>query len=202
MNFDSGRILQHLVQNQCKRTFVLNLTLQASFVGWQSHYGLQMRWMCLNAAFYHRNPCFFTGIYPWRHITAELKQRYITLTLNPHPPPPQPNFGQLRHFGQQEKFGQSQFFMLVHRMTLLSFQLFSKNLGNLQEFFGQMVYRPPWQKIARTSMLIKINNIKSLDGVAITHPGRWSRFTYCLRCCCCCCCYFLRFAFWLQIFEY
>ena len=157
MNFDSGRILQHLVQNQCKRTFVLNLTLQTSFVGWQSHYGLQMRWMCLNAAFYHKNPCFFTGIYPWIHITAELKQRYITLTLTPTP---QPNFGQLRHFGQQEKFGQSQFFMLVHRMTLLSFQLFSKNLGNLQEFFGQMVYRPPWQKIARTSMLIKINNIK------------------------------------------
>ena len=60
--------------------------------------------------------------------------------------------------------------MLVHRMTLLSFQLFSKNLGNLQEFFGQMVYRPPWQKIARTSMLIKINNIKSLDGVAVYPP--------------------------------
>ena len=101
--------------------------------------------------------------------------RIETKVYNPNskpPPPPQPNFGQLRHFGQQEKFGQSQFFMLVHRMTLLSFQLFSKNLGNLQEFFGQMVYRPPWQKIARTSMLIKINNIKSLDGVAITHPGR------------------------------
>ena len=33
-----------------------------------------------------------------------------------------------------------------------SFRLFCKNLGNLQEFFGQMVYRPPWQKIARTPM--------------------------------------------------
>ena len=38
-------------------------------------------------------------------------------------------------------------------MTLVSSRLFCKNLGNLQEFFGQMDYRPPWQKIARTPML-------------------------------------------------
>ena len=43
--------------------------------------------------------------------------------------------------------------MLLHRMALVSFRLFCKNLGNLQEFFGQMVYRPPWPKIARTPML-------------------------------------------------
>ena len=42
--------------------------------------------------------------------------------------------------------------MLVHGMTLLSFGLFRKNLGNLREFFGQMVHRPPWQKFARTPM--------------------------------------------------
>ena len=42
--------------------------------------------------------------------------------------------------------------MLLHRMALVSFRLFCKNLGNLHEFFGQMVYRPPWPKIARTSM--------------------------------------------------
>ena len=33
--------------------------------------------------------------------------------------------------------------LLLHRMALVSFRLFCKNLGNLQEFFGQMVYRPP-----------------------------------------------------------
>ena len=33
--------------------------------------------------------------------------------------------------------------MLLHRMALVSFRLFCKHLGNLQEFFGQMVYRPP-----------------------------------------------------------
>ena len=33
--------------------------------------------------------------------------------------------------------------MLLHHMGLVSFRLFCKNLGNLQEFFGQMVYRPP-----------------------------------------------------------
>ena len=37
-------------------------------------------------------------------------------------------------------------------MTLISFRLFRKNLGNLRDFFGQMVYRPPWQKISRTPM--------------------------------------------------
>ena len=44
--------------------------------------------------------------------------------------------------------------MLLHRMALVSFRLFCKNLGNLQEFFGQMVYRPPWPEIARTPMHI------------------------------------------------
>ena len=45
--------------------------------------------------------------------------------------------------------------MLLHRMALVSFRLFCKNLVNLQEFFGQMDYRspPPWQKIGRTPML-------------------------------------------------
>ena len=38
---------------------------------------------------------------------------------------------------------------LLRRIALVSFLLFRKNLGNLGEFFGQMVYRPPWQKIAR-----------------------------------------------------
>ena len=33
--------------------------------------------------------------------------------------------------------------MLLHRMALVSFRLFCKNLGNLQQLFGQMVYRPP-----------------------------------------------------------
>ena len=41
---------------------------------------------------------------------------------------------------------------LLHRMALVSFLLFRKNLGNLREFFGQMVYRPPGKKIARTPM--------------------------------------------------
>ena len=44
--------------------------------------------------------------------------------------------------------------MLLHRMALVSFLLCRKNLGNLREFFGQMVYRSPWQKIARKPMLL------------------------------------------------
>ena len=37
-------------------------------------------------------------------------------------------------------------------MALVPFRLFCKNLGQLPEFFGQMVYRPPWQKNSRTRM--------------------------------------------------
>ena len=45
--------------------------------------------------------------------------------------------------------------MLLRRMALVSFRLFCKNLGNLQEFFGQMVYPPPPRpKIARTPMIV------------------------------------------------
>ena len=32
--------------------------------------------------------------------------------------------------------------MLLHRMTLISFGQLRKTLGNLPEFFGQIVYRP------------------------------------------------------------
>ena len=42
-------------------------------------------------------------------------------------------------------------------MALISFRLFRKNLGNLRDFFGQMVYRPPWQKISRTPMQTEKN---------------------------------------------
>ena len=37
--------------------------------------------------------------------------------------------------------------------ALVSVRLFCKNLGNLKTFFGQMVYRPLWQKITRTPMV-------------------------------------------------
>ena len=50
--------------------------------------------------------------------------------------------------------------MLLHRMALVSVRLFRKNLGNLQEFFGQMVYCPPWQKIARTPMSTRDLNVR------------------------------------------
>ena len=38
--------------------------------------------------------------------------------------------------------------------ALVSVRLFCKNLGNLKKLFGQMVYRPPWQKIAHTPMIM------------------------------------------------
>ena len=61
--------------------------------------------------------------------------------------------------------------MLLHRMALVSVRLFCKNLGNLQEFFGQMVYRPPprpWQKIARTPM----HTVTVILAVFVPQP-RW-----------------------------
>ena len=52
---------------------------------------------------------------------------------------------------------------LLHRMALVSFLRFRKNLGNLREFFGQMVYRPPGKKIARTPM-VSVAARPSLEG--------------------------------------
>ena len=40
--------------------------------------------------------------------------------------------------------------------ALVSVQPICKNLSNLQKIFGQMVYRPPWPKIARTPMIIYV----------------------------------------------
>ena len=56
--------------------------------------------------------------------------------------------------------------ILLHHIGLVSFLLFCKNLGNLQEFFGQMVYRPPWPKIARTPML---STMKYIPRTAFGH---------------------------------
>ena len=43
--------------------------------------------------------------------------------------------------------------MLLQYGPRFSFRLFRKNLGNLRDVFGQMVFRPPWQKISRTPMV-------------------------------------------------
>ena len=53
-------------------------------------------------------------------------------------------------------------------MALISFRLFRKNLGNLRDFFGQMVYRPPWQKNSRTPMvsgMVLVDYRKAFDMV-------------------------------------
>ena len=41
--------------------------------------------------------------------------------------------------------------------ALVSVRLFCKNLGNLQKFFGQMVYRPPLAKISLYAYEYKLN---------------------------------------------
>ena len=146
MNFDSGRILQHLVQNQCKRTFVLNLTSQTSFVGWQSHHGLQMRWMCLNAAFYHKNPSCFTGIYPWIHITAQLKHRYITLTLNPPPSPPQTKFWATQTFWAAREIWAKPVFYVSASYDPPFFSTVFQKFGQLARIFWANGLPPPLAK--------------------------------------------------------
>ena len=63
---------------------------------------------------------------------------------------------------------------LLHRMALVSFLLFRKNLGKLREFFGQMVYRPPWQKIAHTPMkmnTLAINSKQETICIISTYPS-------------------------------
>ena len=51
-------------------------------------------------------------------------------------------------------------------MALVSFRLFCKNLGNLQEFFGQKDYRPPRSKncpYAYAHVAPKENSLKKID---------------------------------------
>ena len=48
--------------------------------------------------------------------------------------------------------------MLLRRPSFL-FDCFVKIWEKGQKFFGQMVYRPPWQKIARTPMLTISRNV-------------------------------------------
>ena len=78
-------------------------------------------------------------------------------------------------------------------MALFSFRLFCKNLGHLREFFGQMVWRPPWQKISRTPMVgpyvvlsfllllfcvlcgVIVNSVLKSRCSIISAPGFWKR---------------------------
>ena len=54
--------------------------------------------------------------------------------------------------------------MLVYRMTLVSLRLFHKNLGNLQEFFGQLVHSLPLPglKMAPTPMISLVSLTRHL----------------------------------------
>ena len=70
--------------------------------------------------------------------------------------------------------------MLLHRMALVSFRLFCKNLGNLQEFFGQMVYPPPPRpKIAPTPMGADSYSVSWVERVKFLVVPRTYVGTYC-----------------------
>ena len=57
-------------------------------------------------------------------------------------------------------------------MALVSFRIFCKKLGLLRDFFGQMVYRPPWQKISRTPMVAGPNPSRiNTQGLKITEEN-------------------------------
>ena len=60
---------------------------------------------------------------------------------------------------------------VVASFGLVSFPLFRKNLGNLREFFGQIVYRPPWQKIARTPMRLSPCKMPSVEDSTVSIAG-------------------------------
>ena len=57
-------------------------------------------------------------------------------------------------------------------MALICIRLFRKNLGNLRDVFGQMVYRPPWQKISRTPMLKRLH-LHFLHSMYLQDVTRW-----------------------------
>ena len=52
----------------------------------------------------------------------------------------------------QTRYARTAYVVAIWVLTLISFRLFRKNLGKLRDFFGQMVYRTPWQKNSRAPM--------------------------------------------------
>ena len=75
--------------------------------------------------------------------------------------------------------------MLLHRMALVSFRLFCKNLGNLQEFYGQMwtngIPPPPPSrpKIAHTPMGADSSSVSWVERVKFLVAPRTYVGTYC-----------------------
>ena len=63
----------------------------------------------------------------------------------------------------------------VFASALVSVRLFRKNWGSLQKFFGQMVYRHPWQKIARTPMLTRGVRLREVKNVVFERRNRRDR---------------------------
>ena len=55
--------------------------------------------------------------------------------------------------------------------ALVSVRPICKNLSNLQKIFGQMVYRPPWPKIARTPMI-------KCDGLRRERMLKWTILSF------------------------
>ena len=59
--------------------------------------------------------------------------------------------------------------MLLHRMALISFRLFCKNVGNLQDYFGQIVYPlPPPPPARNCPYAYEINNIGLLSDQSVS----------------------------------
>ena len=60
--------------------------------------------------------------------------------------------------------------MLLHRMALISFRLFCKNVGNLQDFFGQMVYPLPTPRLRQKNCpyAYEINNVELLSDQSVS----------------------------------
>ena len=73
--------------------------------------------------------------------------------------------------------------LLLHRMVLVSFRLYvSEKFGQLARIFGQMLYRPPWQKfpvrLCRSSLLYS-----KPKGKYVRFGAQWSRiYRYCYWC--------------------
>ena len=67
---------------------------------------------------------------------------------------------------------------LLHRMALVSFLLFRKNLGNLREFFGQIVYRHPPGKKLPVRLCLKGNVFLSYEMKVIRSCKRRFRVSF------------------------
>ena len=152
--YDSSNVIATLMM----ANFHLNTTDVAIF----PNVCLWRRSLCSDLVLTLKNciepPSYARTAYMFLACVASVSNQVTERKLEREQPPPPPSFlffcFRPNFLDEHARKRLLRRLICCFNMALISFRLFRKNLGNLPDFFGQMVYRPPWQKNSRTPMLV------------------------------------------------